>query len=136
MARSNGVRKMFDHNGLATPPCGTPVVVGCHFPASITPASRKDWLAWLSLVSLAVCAGVTSSQMHLRVSAFSDLVLLDPYACFWKLLLYLASGLTILMSLAYLRTERIHLVPGIRIIPRQGRRLHRKAACGKTARAV
>jgi len=30
----------------------------------------------------------------------------------------------------------IHLVPGIRIIPRQGRRLHRKAACGKTARAV
>ena len=75
----------------------------------ITPASRKDWLAWLSLVSLAVCAGVTSSQMHLRVSAFSDLVLLDPYACFWKLLLYLASGLTILMSLAYLRTERIHL---------------------------
>src|SRR3954463_252202 len=41
MARSNGVRKMFDHNGLATPPCGTPVGVGCHFPASITPASRK-----------------------------------------------------------------------------------------------
>src|SRR3954468_10470913 len=41
MARSNGVRKMFDHSGLATPPCGTPVVVGCHFPASITPASRK-----------------------------------------------------------------------------------------------
>src|SRR5438128_11775940 len=38
----------------------------------ITPASRQDWLAWLSLVSLAVCAGVTSSQMHLRVAAFSD----------------------------------------------------------------
>jgi len=30
----------------------------------------------------------------------------------------------------------IHLVPGIKIIPRQGRRSHRKAACGKTARAV
>jgi hypothetical protein len=30
----------------------------------------------------------------------------------------------------------IHLVPGIRIIPRQRRRPHRKAACGKTARAV
>ena len=30
----------------------------------------------------------------------------------------------------------IHLAPGIRIIPRQRRRPHRKAACGKTARAV
>src|SRR3954463_15256687 len=30
----------------------------------------------------------------------------------------------------------IHLVPGIRITPRQRRRPHRKAVCGKTARAV
>jgi NADH-quinone oxidoreductase subunit N len=75
----------------------------------ITPASRKEWLAWLSLASLVLCFGFTSLQMGERVTAFSDLVIIDPYACFWKLLLYIVSGLTILMSLAYLKEERIHL---------------------------
>ena len=75
----------------------------------ITPLSKKTWLAWLSLGSLVLCIAVTASQMGVRVSAFSDLVVLDPYACFWKLLLYLVSGLTILLSLAYLKAERINL---------------------------
>src|SRR5881628_652046 len=75
----------------------------------ITPQSKKTWLAWLSLGSLVLCVPITISQMGTRVSAFSDLVVLDPYACFWKLLLYLVSGLTILLSLAYLKAERINL---------------------------
>ncbi len=75
----------------------------------ITPQSKKTWLAWLSLGSLVLCVPITISQMGMRVSAFSDLVVLDPYACFWKLLLYLVSGLTILLSLAYLKAERINL---------------------------
>ncbi|MGH7229778.1 MAG: NADH-quinone oxidoreductase subunit N, partial [Nitrospiraceae bacterium] len=53
--------------------------------------------------------GLTSAQMQSRLSAFSDLVIVDPYACFWKLLLYLVTGLTILLSLPYLKEERIHL---------------------------
>jgi len=40
---------------------------------------------------------------------FSELVVIDPYASFWKLLLYVVSGLTILLSLAYLKAERINL---------------------------
>lgn len=75
----------------------------------ITPPSKKTWLAWLSLGSLMLCVPITISQMGTRVSVFSDLVVLDPYACFWKLLLYLVSGLTILLSLAYLKAERINL---------------------------
>src|SRR5213594_4760477 len=75
----------------------------------ITPPSKKTWLAWLSLGSLVLCVPITISQMGTRVFAFSDLVVLDPYACFWKLLLYLVSGLTILLSLAYLKAERINL---------------------------
>ena len=75
----------------------------------ITPPDKKDWLAWLALGALVVCIGVTASQMGGVVLAFSDLVIIDPYACFWKLLLYGASGLTILLSLSYLREERIHL---------------------------
>nr|MBI3613723.1 NADH-quinone oxidoreductase subunit N [Nitrospirota bacterium] len=75
----------------------------------ITPASRKEWLAWIGLGALAACIGVTASQMGVKVMAFSDLVIIDPYASFWKLLLYLVSGLTILLSLAYLKEEAMHL---------------------------
>jgi NADH-quinone oxidoreductase subunit N len=75
----------------------------------ITPREKKDWLAWLSLGALMLCIGVTASQMGTVVSAFSDLVIIDPYAGFWKLLLYGGTALTILMSLSYLKEERIHL---------------------------
>jgi NADH-quinone oxidoreductase subunit N len=47
--------------------------------------------------------------LNVRVSAFSDLVVIDAYARFWKILLYGVTGLTILMSLPYLKAERIHL---------------------------
>jgi len=75
----------------------------------LTPPSRKDWLAWLSVAALAACAHLTVSRMGTSVSAFSDLVILDPYAGFWKLLLYGVTGFTILLSLAYLKAERLNL---------------------------
>ncbi|MDW7654582.1 MAG: NADH-quinone oxidoreductase subunit N [Nitrospiraceae bacterium] len=78
----------------------------------ITPASRRDLLAWLSLGSLALCLGLTMGQigvLNIRVSAFSDLVVVDAYARFWKVLLYGVTGLTIILSLPYLKAERIHL---------------------------
>ena len=78
----------------------------------VTPASRRDLLAWLSLGSLALCLGLTMGQigvLNVRVAAFSDLVVGDAYARFWKVLLYGVTGLTILLSLPYLKAERIHL---------------------------
>jgi NADH-quinone oxidoreductase subunit N len=75
----------------------------------LTPASRKDWLAWLSVAALAACAHLTVGSMGTSVSAFSNLVILDPYAGFWKLLLYGVTGFTILLSLAYLKAERVNL---------------------------
>jgi NADH-quinone oxidoreductase subunit N len=75
----------------------------------LTPASRKDWLAWFSVAALAACAHLTSSRMCTSVSAFSDLVILDPFSSFWKLLLYGVTGFTILLSLAYLKAERLNL---------------------------
>jgi NADH-quinone oxidoreductase subunit N len=75
----------------------------------IMPASRKPWLAWLGIAALGVAAIVTAGQIGDRTVAFSELVIIDPYACFWKLLLYAATGLTILLSLPYLREERIEL---------------------------
>src|SRR4051812_27195276 len=74
MARSNGVRKMFDHSGLATPPCGTPVVVGCHFPASITPASRKLRIKCRTRPSLISAA--------IRLTSLSCVGIQDPEVAF------------------------------------------------------
>ena len=75
----------------------------------ITPSNRKDLLAWMSVAALAVCFIVTASSMGDRVYAFSDLVVVDGYASFWKLLLYVVSGMTILLSIGYLKEERIDL---------------------------
>jgi NADH-quinone oxidoreductase subunit N len=41
--------------------------------------------------------------------AFSGLVVVDSYAAFWKMLLYLVSGMTILLSMTYLKEEKIQL---------------------------
>lgn len=78
----------------------------------IMPSSRKELLAWLSLGALALCIGLIGGQIgtaNIRQLAFSDLVVVDGYAGFWKLLLLTVTGLTIIMSLPYLKVERLYL---------------------------
>jgi NADH-quinone oxidoreductase subunit N len=74
----------------------------------VTPPSKKDGLVWLSLGTLAICMGVTASHMGAPASAFGGIVIVDAYACFWKLLLYFVTGLTVLLSFSYLREERLY----------------------------
>ncbi len=71
-------------------------------------ASDKDGLVWLSLGVLAICMGLTASQMGVSATIFSGLVVIDAYGAFWKLLLYFISGLTILLSYSYLKEERLY----------------------------
>lgn len=75
----------------------------------ITPSSKKDSLAWLSLGTMAICMGLTAARFGSPTTAFGGLVVIDNYSCFWKLLLYFVTGLTILLSFPYLKEERIHL---------------------------
>ena len=75
----------------------------------ILEASKKDVLAWLTLAALATCLGLTSSQLTGRQYAFSNMVVIDAYGAFWKLLLYTVTGLTVLLSLAYLKAERLNI---------------------------
>ena len=75
----------------------------------ITPQAKKDLLAWMSLGTLLVCSVITLGSFGGRVMAFSDLVVVDSYAAFWKMLLYLVSGMTILLSMSYLKEEKIDL---------------------------
>lgn len=74
----------------------------------ITHPSKKDGLAWLSLATLAICMGLTASQMSRPATAFSGLVVVDAYGGFWKLLLYFVTGLTVLLSFSYLKEERLY----------------------------
>jgi len=74
----------------------------------ITPVSKKDGLVWLTLGTLAICMGVTASQMSAPATAFGGIVIVDAYACFWKLLLYFVTGLTVLLSFSYLKEERLY----------------------------
>lgn len=74
----------------------------------ITPPSRKDGLAWLSLGTMAVCMGLTAARMSDPTTAFGGIVVVDAYSCFWKLLLYFVTGLTILLSFSYLKAERLY----------------------------
>ena len=71
-------------------------------------ASDKDGLVWLSLGTLAICMGLTASQINTPASIFSGLVVIDAYGAFWKLLLYFVTGLTILLSHSYLKEERLY----------------------------
>jgi NADH-quinone oxidoreductase subunit N len=72
-------------------------------------ASKKDGLAWLSLGTLAICMGLTASQMNQPQTAFGGLVVIDAYGAFWKLLLYFVTGLTVLLSFSYLKEERLYV---------------------------
>ena len=71
-------------------------------------ASDKDGLVWLSLGTLAICMGLTASQMSAPTMIFSGLVVIDAYGAFWKLLLYFVTGLTVLLSHSYLKEERLY----------------------------
>jgi NADH-quinone oxidoreductase subunit N len=71
-------------------------------------SSQKDGLAWLSLGTLAICMGLIASQMNHAASAFGGIVIIDAYACFWRLLLCFVAGLTVLLSHTYLREERLY----------------------------
>ena len=75
----------------------------------VTPSTKKDWLAWMSVAALVVCFIVTMNGMGERVYAFNGLVVVDGYASFWKLLLYVVSGMIVLLSIGYLKEERIDL---------------------------
>ncbi len=75
----------------------------------ITTVPRKDGLAWIALATLAICCGITAAHLDGRTTVFGGLVIIDGYGAFWKLLLYVVTGMTILLSLAYLKEERIVL---------------------------
>lgn len=74
------------------------------------PRGQKDLLAYFSLAMLLVAFYGTYRMVDLPTAyAFSGMFVLDSFATYFKILLYLATGLTVLLSVRYLEVERIHL---------------------------
>lgn len=78
----------------------------------VEPFLRKERRALLAYAGVAVLGAafyVTTRLMWADISVFNGMFLLDPYSNFFKLILYVAAALTILLSLNYLTQEKIHL---------------------------
>src|SRR5512135_1650784 len=68
---------------------------------------RRYLLGYISLLGVAVAAFETWSLRGLRLSTFSGMFVLDGYATFFKLIFYLAASLAILVSINYIKVEKI-----------------------------
>lgn len=77
--------------------------------STFIPKNQRDILAYASLTGLGLAAYATLRVLWVEVPVFSGLYILDPYSNFFKILFYIAAGMTILLSLNYVRQEGINL---------------------------
>jgi NADH-quinone oxidoreductase subunit N len=68
----------------------------------------RGFLAFISLLGLALAAGEAVALWGAQESAFSDGVVLDHFALFFALIFLLVAALTILSSIHYVRLAGIH----------------------------
>lgn len=75
----------------------------------VTPKRLRPLLAYASLAVLGGACAATLALGAARLDALGGMFVLDPFSSYFKLLLYAATALTILLSIRYLEIERIHL---------------------------
>ncbi|HUK56144.1 MAG TPA: NADH-quinone oxidoreductase subunit N [Nitrospiria bacterium] len=73
------------------------------------PKDRRDVLAYFGFAALGLAFWGTSRVMWTDLSVLNGMFVLDPFGNFFKLLLYVAAAMTILLSMGYLKREGIHL---------------------------
>jgi NADH-quinone oxidoreductase subunit N len=73
------------------------------------PKDQKDKLGYFAIGILLVACYGSWKLANVETDVFSGMFTLDPYATYFKMLVYLAGALTILLSMTYLEVERIHL---------------------------
>jgi NADH-quinone oxidoreductase subunit N len=73
----------------------------------LVPEERRGWLGGLSLLGVAGAAALVFGQVGERISGFSGMYVVDPFAVFLKVVFLAATAMTILLALPYLRLERI-----------------------------
>ncbi|OGW60448.1 MAG: hypothetical protein A2638_01500 [Nitrospirae bacterium RIFCSPHIGHO2_01_FULL_66_17] len=73
------------------------------------PKHEKDKLGYFAIGILAVAFYGSWKLAAVETEIFSGMFTLDPYATYFKMLVYLAGAITILLSMTYLEIEKIHL---------------------------
>ncbi len=68
----------------------------------------KVLLGWLSVAGIAIAASISLETTGVSQSVFSGTFLVDPFSTFFKFVFYSACGLGILLSINYLKVEKIH----------------------------
>src|SRR6201981_675306 len=69
---------------------------------------EKGFLAWISLLGLALCAGESIILWGSQDAAFHNAIVLDNFALFFAQLFIGVAALTILSSIHYIREMKIH----------------------------
>ncbi|MBI3609821.1 MAG: NADH-quinone oxidoreductase subunit N [Nitrospirae bacterium] len=73
------------------------------------PKDRREILAYFGLAALGLAFIATWQLLWADLTVLNGMFVLDPFGNFFKLLLYVAAIMTILLSMGYLRRERIDL---------------------------
>jgi NADH-quinone oxidoreductase subunit N len=73
------------------------------------PKERQVILAYFGLAALGLAFYATSQIMWTELPVMSGMFILDPFSNFFKLILYVAAAMTILLSMGYLKREGIDL---------------------------
>jgi NADH-quinone oxidoreductase subunit N len=77
--------------------------------AFMSKSSKGDTFPVTALIGVAIAASLTIHSMWDDKTVMGGTFLVDPYSNFFKLLLYSASALTILLSINHLKQERINV---------------------------
>ena len=73
----------------------------------VTPAHRKRWLGFVSLIGLLIAAGATIGLWDMNVSTFGKMVVADNFGLFLTLVILLGAALSILLAMDFIRAHHI-----------------------------
>ena len=73
----------------------------------IIPKGDRAWLGYLSILGVIGTFMVLIRQWGVTQSAFSGQYVSDPFAFFFKIVFLVSAALILLMSIGYLKSERI-----------------------------
>ncbi|HBG46414.1 MAG TPA: NADH-quinone oxidoreductase subunit N [Deltaproteobacteria bacterium] len=75
----------------------------------VLPRAKKGAIAFLSVITVLVAAWFSYNLAGMSATAFSGMFAADNYSAFFKLIFYVVTVFTILVSLKYLKTEEIDM---------------------------
>lgn len=73
----------------------------------VTPAARKRWLGYTSLIGLLIAVGATFGLWDAHATAFGGMIAADNFGLFLTLVILLGALLSVLLSVDFLRAHQV-----------------------------